>query len=51
MNPAGTEQPENNKPVLDAAAIALDAWLHASGITSGVIFRSVRKGGRLGDSR
>lgn len=49
-NQAGTDQPENGKPVLGAAATALDAWLQASGIASGAIFRRIRKGGHLGEA-
>jgi hypothetical protein len=30
---------------------ALDAWLSASGITDGPVFRQMRKGGRLGTNR
>jgi integrase len=30
---------------------ALDAWLSASGITEGAVFRQMRKGGRLGANR
>jgi integrase len=48
-NQAGVDLPENNKPLLGAAAAALTAWLQASGIGSGAIFRSVRKGGHLGE--
>lgn len=40
-------------PVLDGARIkvraALEAWLQASGITSGPVFRSISKGGRISD--
>jgi len=49
-NQAGVDLPENNKPLLGAAAVALTAWLQASGIGSGAIFRSVRKGGHLGEA-
>lgn len=48
-NQAGMDLPENNKPLLGSAAVALTAWLQASGIQSGAIFRSVRKGGHLGE--
>ena len=30
---------------------ALDAWLSASGITDGPVFRQMRKGGRVGTNR
>lgn len=49
-NQAGVDLPENNKPLLGAAAVALTVWLQASGIGSGAIFRSVRKGGHLGEA-
>lgn len=48
-NQAGTDMPENHKPVLGAAARALEAWLQASGIAEGAIFRRIRKGGHLGE--
>jgi integrase len=49
-NQAGVNLPENNKPLLGVAAVALTAWLQASGIVTGAIFRSVRKGGNLGEA-
>lgn len=48
-NQAGIDAPENHKPVLGAAAQALSAWLAASGIGEGAIFRRIRKGGHLGE--
>lgn len=48
-NQSGVDQPHNSKPVLDVAAEALQAWLDASGIVEGRIFRRVLKGGKLGD--
>ncbi|MCD2511889.1 site-specific integrase [Acidovorax sp. D4N7] len=48
-NQAGIDAPENHKPVLGAAAEALGAWLEASGIGEGAIFRRIRKGGHLGE--
>jgi len=36
-------------PVLGQAALALNAWLKASGITEGPLFRSITKGGVLGE--
>lgn len=47
-NQAGMQRPENEKPLLGAAAAALTEWLDASGIAEGPIFRHVRKGGQLG---
>lgn len=49
-NQAGVDLPENSKPLLGMAAVALTAWLQASGIASGAIFRRVRKGGHLGEA-
>jgi integrase len=49
-NQMGMDLPENNKPLLGAAALALTDWLQASGIATGAIFRSVRKGGHLGEA-
>ncbi|MGN1056031.1 MAG: integrase, partial [Comamonas sp.] len=43
-NQSGADLPENTKPVLGAAGKALSAWLQASGITEGAIFRRIRKG-------
>jgi len=36
------------KPVVGSAAVALEAWLKASGITSGPLFRRILKNGKLG---
>ena len=47
-NQAGRERPENEKPLLGSAATAMTAWLQASGIFQGPIFRQVRKGDQLG---
>ena len=49
-NQSGVEQPENVKPVLGAAGIALHEWLQVSEITTGAIFRRIRKGGHLGEA-
>jgi integrase len=49
-NQSGVEQPENVKPVLGAAGIALNEWLQLSEITAGAIFRRIRKGGHLGEA-
>ena len=43
-NQAGVDRPENAKPIVGAAAVALDQWLSASGIAAGPIFRRIRKG-------
>ena len=48
-NQSGADLPENTKPVLGAAGQALGAWLAASGITEGAIFRRIRKGGHVGE--
>jgi site-specific recombinase XerD len=49
-NQAGVERAENHKPIFGLAAQALTAWLSASHITSGAIFRRVRKGGHIGEA-
>lgn len=49
-NQSGMDQPENGKPVLGAAGVALDDWLQVSQITEGAIFRRIRKGGHLGEA-
>ncbi|WP_298506685.1 site-specific integrase [uncultured Sphaerochaeta sp.] len=36
-------------PLLGRASIALDTWLKISGITEGFVFRSIRKGGAIGE--
>ena len=41
---------KNDTPVLRVAADALTAWLKASGITEGRIFRRVRKGGHRSEA-
>jgi hypothetical protein len=41
---AGVEHnPHADKPLLGAAAVALTGWLEATGVTSGAIFRRIRK--------
>ena len=47
-NQAGLARPENDKPLLGSAAIAMSSWLKISGVVDGPIFRQVRKGGQLG---
>lgn len=49
-NQAGREQPDDHKPVVGRAAHALEAWLQASAIKSGPIFRRIRRGGHLGEA-
>jgi len=48
-NQSGADTPDNHKPVLGAAGAALQAWLDASGIEEGAIFRRIRKGGHVGE--
>nr|WP_202109716.1 site-specific integrase [Bordetella sp. 02P26C-1] len=48
-NQEGAERADSYKPVVGKAAAALEAWLAASGITSGPIFRRVRRGGLIGE--
>jgi len=49
-NQAGVERPQDTKPLVGVAGEAMAAWLAASGITSGALFRRVRKGGHLGEA-
>jgi integrase len=49
-NQSGADQPENHKPVVGLAGEALAQWLQMSKITSGPIFRRIRKGGHLGEA-
>lgn len=49
-NQSGADQPDNAKPVVGAAGLALHDWLEASGIGTGAIFRRIRKGGHLGEA-
>ncbi|EHK65428.1 site-specific integrase [Achromobacter arsenitoxydans] len=48
-NQAGAARADDQKPILGAAALALDGWLAASGIRQGPIFRRVRRGGVIGE--
>jgi integrase len=47
-NQAAADRPENYKPLEGMAADALQAWLSASAIQDGPLFRQVKKGGSLG---
>ena len=49
-NQMGMERPENMKPVVGVAGVALAQWLAAAQITQGPIFRRVYKNGRVGDT-
>lgn len=48
-NQSGAERADSAKPVLGAAAVALQRWLDFAGIDSGPIFRRIRKGGQVGE--
>jgi integrase len=48
-NQSGVDRPENDKPIVGIAADALEAWLAASGVRAGAIFRRVRKGSTVGE--
>ena len=48
-NQAGAQRPDDVKPVVGSAAQAMQAWLAASGIQEGALFRRIRKGGHLGE--
>ena len=43
-NQTAAARAENDKPIVGRAAQALSAWLCAAGITSGALFRRVRRG-------
>lgn len=48
-NQVGADRAENDKPIVGRAAHALTAWLAASSIQSGPIFRRVRRGGAIAE--
>lgn len=48
-NQAGANRANDQKPIVGTAAQALDAWLRASGITQGPLFRRVRRGDVVGE--
>ena len=48
-NQSGQDRPEDVKPLVGTAALAMQAWLAASGIKEGALFRRIRKGGHLGE--
>lgn len=50
-NQAGADRAENDKPIVGQAAVALCAWLVASKIKTGAIFRRVRRGDVIGEPR
>ena len=48
-NQSGAQRADDQKPIVGTAAQALDAWLAASGIRQGPIFRRVRRGDVIGE--
>ena len=48
-NQTGELRPEDVKPLVGSAAVAMTEWLEASKITKGKIFRAIRKGGHLAE--
>ncbi|MEJ8852415.1 site-specific integrase [Variovorax rhizosphaerae] len=48
-NQSGQDRPEDIKPLVGTGALAMQAWLAASGIKDGALFRRIRKGGHLGE--
>ncbi|MNX31787.1 site-specific tyrosine recombinase XerC [compost metagenome] len=48
-NQSGASRADDQKPIVGAAAQALEAWLAASGIQEGPIFRRVRRGDVIGE--
>ena len=49
-NQAGDLRPDSEKPILDEAADALEAWIRRSGLTQGAIFRRIRRGDSVGEA-
>lgn len=52
-NQAGAERPEDVKPLVGSAALAMQEWLAVlteKGIKEGALFRRIRKGGHLGEA-
>ena len=48
-NQDGDLRPDSEKPILDEAADALQAWIGRSGLTQGAIFRRIRRGDTIGE--
>ncbi len=48
-NQAGEDRATDDKPVTGRAGLALRAWLQAARVTSGPLFRRVRRGGHVTD--
>ncbi|WP_316153827.1 site-specific integrase [Cupriavidus sp. BIC8F] len=48
-NQSGNERADTAKPVTGAAGQALEAWLAAAGISSGPLFRRIRRGGHVAE--
>ncbi|GAB3628796.1 integrase [Pandoraea terrae] len=48
-NQGGEARAENDKPIVGEAGAALTAWLAASKLTEGPLFRRIRRGGHVGE--
>lgn len=48
-NQTGVPRADSEKPILDEAADALEAWISRAGIVEGSIFRRVRRGEKVGE--
>ena len=48
-NQTGVQRADSEKPILDEAADALEAWIRQAGIFQGPIFRRVRRGDKVGE--
>jgi len=48
-NQSGSQRADSEKPIVDAAADALTAWIARAGLVEGAIFRRIRRGDRLGE--
>jgi integrase len=48
-NQTGVQRADSEKPILDEAADALEAWIRQAGVVQGPIFRRVRRGEKVGE--
>lgn len=48
-NQAGDLRPDSEKPILDDAADALEAWIRRAGLMQGQIFRRIRRGDKVAE--
>jgi integrase len=48
-NQSGDEAHDTDKPIVGQAADALEAWIDRSGLTTGALFRRIRRGEKVGE--